>query len=302
VKRIDDEFRGGATGRWGIYCLGNDAVIDWLLALFESLVEFAPQMPVFIIPYDERQSRLGAEAARRGFRYFDHPEVELLHRVGRSFYRDDDFAARGFRKLAAFSGPFEHFFFLDSDVLVLAPLQELCAAIEGQGLDVVHFDTDVDQVYRPGRMRSALEASGRGRGFNAGLFAGRRGALDAARMKATLADLGPEWRTDLVPNAEQPFFNLYADRVGLRLAFGHELVPDICSTCWPAVGRLEQGASGWRLRDSGRWDEGWRFQFAHWAGFELSSEMPNRSLWEVYSARARARRAGTPAGQLEAAP
>jgi hypothetical protein len=53
------------------------------------------------------------------------------------------------------------------------------------------------------------------------------------------------------------------------------------------VGRLEPDGDGWRLRDSGRWDEGWRFRLAHWAGYKLGGEMPNREVWESFRARAR---------------
>jgi lipopolysaccharide biosynthesis glycosyltransferase len=273
--------------RWAIYCLGNDAVLDWLLALFESLREFGPRLPVRVIAYDDRQEALSREVARRGYSYFRHSEIEAMHGIGRRFYPHDDFAARGFRKLAAFSGPDDRFLVVDSDVVALTPLEELCMALEGDA-DITHFDTDPDQVYRPGSLRASLEANGGGRGFNAGLFAGRRGALDSSRLAATLADLGSDWRVHLVPNAEQPFLNLYAERAQLRLAYAHEALSDTCSTCWPATGRIELEADGWRLRGSGRWDEGRRVRLVHWAGFRLEPSMPNYSVWERYRSRARA--------------
>lgn len=283
---------GGAAGRppadagWGAYCLANDAVLDWTLALLESLRRFAPRLELRVIPFDDRQERLGPELERRGHAYWHDAEVERLDRLGRRFYPGDEFAARGFRKLAAFSGPFERFLFLDSDVLVLAPLDELGAAFAASGGDVLHFDTDVEQVYRPGPLRDEIVARGRGRGFNAGLFGGRRGVLDSGRLERALADLDDRWAERLVPNAEQPFFNLFADRAGLELRAAHELVPDVCSTCWPSVGRLEFDGAAYRLRDSGRWDEGWRFLLAHWAGHKLSPAMPNRALWESFRAAA----------------
>mgnify|MGYP006381690867 CR=1 FL=1 len=52
------------TPRWGVYCLANDLVLDWALALFESLREFAPELPLLVIPYDERQVELGLELHR----------------------------------------------------------------------------------------------------------------------------------------------------------------------------------------------------------------------------------------------
>lgn len=275
--------------RWGIYTLANDAVIEWVLALFESLAIHAAELPVAVIPYDERQERLAGELERRGHSYWSGPEVERLGQLGRRFYPDDEFSARGFRKLAAFSGPFERFLFLDSDSLALSPISDLIPAFEACDADLIHFDIDPNQVYKPGNLRRSLEAAGRGRGFNAGLFAGRKGSLSAERLEQLLGDLGPGWDRDLVPNAEQPFLNLAADRARLRLAYAHELVPDACSTCWPAVGLLEPDGVCWRLRDSGRWDDGWRFLFAHWAGFKLGSAMPNRQLWERFRNRAEAR-------------
>ncbi len=274
---------------WGVFTLANDAVLEWSLALLESLELAAPDLPVLVIPYDERQEQLAQVLRSYGHSYLESPEIERFGEIGRRFYPEDEFAARGFRKLAAFSGPFERFFFLDSDTLALCRLAELTDAFGRSRADIVHFDTDPDQVYRPGPLRTELAAAGRGRGFNAGLFAGRRGALDAGRFAALLADLGPDWGRLLVANAEQPFLNLAADRAGLVLAHAHELVPDSCSTCWPAVGRLSEEGSDWRLRDSGRWDEGWRFLFAHWAGFRLGPAMPNRAVWERFRARA-----GTP--------
>ena len=46
-----------AGPRWGAYCLANDAVLDWTLALLASLRRFAPRLELRVIPYDERQER-----------------------------------------------------------------------------------------------------------------------------------------------------------------------------------------------------------------------------------------------------
>lgn len=275
--------------RWGIYVLANDVVLEWALGLFESLRVYAADLPLLVIPYDDRQSALAKRVKRRGYGYLDHPEVERMFRIGLRFYPNDDFCARGFRKLAAFSGPFERFFFLDSDVVALASLAEICAALDGRTDDVVYFDSCQDQAYRPGPLLEALVAAGRGLGFNAGLWVGRRGALDSARLDEALADLGADWREQLVPTAEQPFFNLAADRLGLSLASAADLVADACPTCWSGVGRLEFDGQHCRLRDSnmpfGAY-EGQRFLFAHWAGFGLTPAMPNRELWETFRSRA----------------
>jgi len=287
-RRLSPRARASDASRWGAYCLANDAVLDWVLPLVESLATFAPDLPLLFIPFDERTSRLEAIAERFGHGLFEHAEVERLEAAGRRFYADSDFDARGFRKLAAFQGPFERFFSLDSDVVCLGPLGDLQTSFESAALDLLYFDTDLDNAYRPGSWREARVARG-ARGFNAGVFAARRGSLDAERLSRTLAALPDDWRSVLVPNAEQPFLNFYAEEERWRIAGAHELVADTCSTCWAAVGRLEPHADGYRLRDSGRWDEGWRIRFAHWAGIRLAPDMPNRAAHQHFLAAAKAR-------------
>jgi hypothetical protein len=271
----------GPRATWGAFTLANDAVADSALALFESLERFAPGLPLRVIPYDDRQDLLAPIVRGFGHAYFDSPEVEALHRLGESYYPQQEFAARGFRKLAAFDGPFERFLFVDSDVVALSPLAPLFDAITSARADLVHFDTDLDQVYRPGPLRARMVARG-ACGFNAGLFAGRWGVLTPESLASSLRSLEPDWRAQLVPNAEQPFLNYHADLAGLRVRAAHELLPDRCSTCWPAVGQIEWDGAAYRLRASGRWDEGWQMFFAHWAGFPLGSGMPNRALFDEF--------------------
>lgn len=275
-----------ANAPWGCYTLANDLVLDWTLALLASLRRFAPDLPVVVIPFDDRQAELTGHIDRFGHRYLESPEIGRLHELGRRLYPADDFSARGFRKLAAFSGPFERFLFLDTDVLALGPLDDLLEAIATAPADLVYFDTDVEQVFRPGPLRRALESRHELVGFNAGLFASRSGLLDSDRLASCLTDLDTDWTADLVPNAEQPFLNLYSLRAGWRLARASEIVPDACSTCWAAAGRLEFDGYSYRLRSSGRWDEGRRMRFAHWAGFRLAPEMPNRPTWSEFRATA----------------
>jgi hypothetical protein len=265
--------------RWGCFALANDLVLDWTLALLDSLRRFAPTLPVRVIPYDDRQSELAIALDLRGHAYLESPEIESLHRIGSRFYPYDDFSARGFRKLAAFSGPFERFLFLDSDVVALGPLGELLEAIERTDSDLVYFDTDLDQVFRPGPDRRRLESAHELHGFNAGLFASRRGLLTAESLGSRLADLDASWTEWLVPNAEQPLLNLYAVRSGWRCSRASEHVPDTCSTCWAAAGELEFDGTCHRLRGTDRWDEGRRMPFAHWAGFRLDRSMPNWRIW-----------------------
>ena len=76
------------TPRWGVYCLANDLVLEWALALFESLREFAPGLPLMVVPYDERQDALGRRLAVKRRALYRHPSDaggERIHPLGRQF-------------------------------------------------------------------------------------------------------------------------------------------------------------------------------------------------------------------------
>ncbi len=273
---------------WEVVTLANDSVLEWTVALLESLRRFAPASVIRVIPYDDRMDRLSAALERLGnAEIWTPPELRDWDRLGAELYPEHAPSARGFRKLAAFQVPSARFLFVDADALALAPIAELFAAIAAGGAEFVHFDTDIDQVYRPGPLRDELQRSGSGVGFNCGLFVGRAGDVDPDAICEAVANLDGSWREHLVPLAEQAFLNLAVDRAGLRVRGASELMPDACSTCWPAVGRIEELRGEFRLRESGRWDEGWRFLFAHWAGFQLAKTMPNYAIWEQFRSQAR---------------
>lgn len=273
---------------WAIVTLANDAVFDWAVALLASLARYAPGRTVRVIPYDSRLERLGtAMAALGNAEVWTPPALEAWDALAVRAYPDEPAAARVFRKLASFQAPTERFIFLDADSVALAPLDELFAAIESSDADFVHFDTDIEQVYLPSSWREAMREQGRAIGFNSGLFAGRSGTLAPAHLESAIRSLPGPWREYLVPFAEQAFLNLAVDHAGLSLRGAWELLGGVCSTCWPAVGRLDEEQGVFRLRESGRWDEGWRFLFAHWAGYQLSEAIPNHSVWAGFRALAK---------------
>lgn len=128
----------------GIYTLDNDVVYDQLVALLNSIeVNVSPEIPVCIIPFDERLERVKQEVDSR-------PNVTLFDN-GDAIQRCEDFAqqvwlahpdakrkvstrkASGIshqRKLAAFEGSFEKFIFYDADSLAMKRLDDAFEKLE----------------------------------------------------------------------------------------------------------------------------------------------------------------------------
>ena len=67
---------------FGIYTLANDVVYDQLVALLNSIeVNISPDIPVCVIPYDERLNQVKLEVnSRKNVTLFDN--WELLQTLG----------------------------------------------------------------------------------------------------------------------------------------------------------------------------------------------------------------------------
>lgn len=121
----------------GIYTLANDVVIDQLIALLNSIeVNVSPDLPICIIPYDDRLEQVREELKNR-------PNVSLFENQ-ESIQRWETFADevwtahpreqeskmtrprwyRGHlqRKFVAFDGDFDEFAFYEADNLAMKPV------------------------------------------------------------------------------------------------------------------------------------------------------------------------------------
>lgn len=124
----------------GIYTLANDVVYDQLVALLNSIeVNVGLDIPVWIIPFDDRLDRVKQEIASRA-------NVTLFDDLS-SIQRWEDFANQVVRvhskaietksshprwyggslhrKFVSFDGPFDKFVFYDADSLAMKPLNSL---------------------------------------------------------------------------------------------------------------------------------------------------------------------------------
>ncbi|MBD2081028.1 Npun_R2821/Npun_R2822 family protein [Leptolyngbya sp. FACHB-17] len=125
---------------FGIYTLANDAVFDQLVALLNSIkANVDPDIPVCVIPFDDRLDRVKAEIqARPNVTLFQnqssidrwenfarefvkaHPEAQRTQQAHPRWYK-----GKLHRKFAAFDGQFEQFVFFDGDSLAMKPLTQI---------------------------------------------------------------------------------------------------------------------------------------------------------------------------------
>jgi hypothetical protein len=256
----------------GIYCLGNDRVLEWLIAFATSLRRHEPARRVIVIPFDDRVEGLRRLAEAFGFELLDDPVLERLDAIGRAVWPADPQRAGIMRKLAVFAGPLDRFLYLDADVVVLRPLEPYFAAVDRSAADVLYFRADIDEVYRPGSLRQDVPTVG----FNTGVFAGRHGALTPAAVEP-LVDRAIADMAGFADTAEQPFFNYWASLCGVTTESFTELVPEM-TDAWAGMRIRRRG--GERVLDDPRVPESGRpVSLVHWAGYRPVSWMPLRTLF-----------------------
>ncbi|MGL4498066.1 MAG: Npun_R2821/Npun_R2822 family protein [Planktothrix sp.] len=125
----------------GIYTLANDVVYDQVIALINSIeVNIGPDIPICIIPYDERLTLIKQEIATRDnvSIYDNQDSIQRWENFAREVWAAHPLVAqqkrlaalsavrvRAQRRYAAFDGPFDKFVVYDADCLAMHPLDRV---------------------------------------------------------------------------------------------------------------------------------------------------------------------------------
>lgn len=126
---------------FGIYTLANDVVYDQLVALLNSIeVNVGTDIPICIIPYDEKLDLIQQEVASRNQVFLcentdswkrweefynqvwnAHPQAHQKIQGHYKWYKKSNLL----RKMSAFDGNFEKFVFYDADSLAMSSLDKV---------------------------------------------------------------------------------------------------------------------------------------------------------------------------------
>lgn len=190
-----------------------------------------------------------------------------------------------FRKLAVFWGPFDHFLFLDIDIVVLDKLQELLTKYLSSNYDFACFDNAIDQVYKPGVLCERMVRDYATHGFNTGAFLSSKGVLTLGDVVATASKAMTVKHDFVTTTGEQPFFNYCIDTKRVHVVDAGILISDLSTSAWAALKLLKQAGEPYRVYDEKSPFHNKRLAFVHWAGFSCDPYMPNRNLFTHYRVR-----------------
>jgi hypothetical protein len=233
----------------GIYTLANDVTLDWFVAFCDSVRRHDPDLRLIVVPYDDRVERLTELAGRYRFEMLADSRFSALDEIGRQISPTG--LSGMFRKLSVFWGPLTYFAYLDADLVMLSSIRPAIEAIAQRRADLLIFDTDPTQVYRP-PLRAQFPES---LSFNAGTFAGRQGLVTLERLEE-LSRLAMPLRSSFANTGDQPFLNYCADIERWSVRHARDVIAS--RLVW----------AGWPTHQHG--------PFIHWAGYRLTPFMPHR--------------------------
>jgi hypothetical protein len=185
-----------------------------------------------------------------------------------------------FRKLIAFEGDFDTFFYFDSDVLVFDDLRPLLGRIQEQRCLAYYDDrTVLDWVYPDKSFAEMMVLRHDTVGFNAGAFGCVRDCFDRARLtelaKEALLHRENFWQGGL----DQVFINWVMDLTGVPKVILSDLMGEqVECAAMPGL-RIP---STW-MEEPSRYlkDQTW-IPFVHYAGYSMGLDMPMLPVWRYY--------------------
>jgi hypothetical protein len=254
----------------GVYFSANDKVYDWTIAFLNSFRTFNPDLRLILIPFNEECDRILQLQTQYDFDIYIDPSFSRLEAIGKAF--ELGYTPTGhywFRRYAAFWGPLDRFMYLDARQVVLANLTPLITALDQFGFEFLHYDCAINQVYEPGEFRQQLLKQGRGRGFNSGRWASRKGLFSIEEFE-TLSAEALKIRDQLnLRNTDQAFINYCCDMK--PVVYGHfaEVIGGICQNGWARQsGHIYQENGKYYLWDYGGLDHKKQVVLVHWAGYK----------------------------------
>lgn len=268
----------------GAYVLANDEVYEWTIAFLESFRTHNPELPLYLIPFDDRCDRIADLESEYQFETFEHESFDALESIGEKLELGvTPIGPHWFRRFASFWGPLDEFIYLDCRMVVLADVEPLIHALGSHECDFLHFEGGLDQVYEPGPVRTELVRDRRAQGFNSGRWVTKKGLFSRDQMQNVATELVRRRDQMNRRNTDQFFLNYLVHTSDVRYASVHDLMPEVSRLTWPRIpGKIYQDDGDYMVWSYGRPEHGTRMVIMHWAGISKGPMMERRWLFRRF--------------------
>ena len=266
----------------GVYIVANDRVSENAIALMSSIRLRDPDIPVFLIPFNDNHTVVAQRLADLyNVQLFPNLDFlnELTTHIGEIFPQDFLALPNKMRKLAAWFGPLDEFLYIDTDILFFTPVTETLSYLNKadfiwcdyhytRGLkDVFSAVVPTQNIFDDEALKDV---------FNSGLWGSRKSALSLEKLYNVLRECAAhkEYFDFSSGCTDQPIMNyLVLKTIPSRLNIVKANTEEPGS--WGGTPHFER--KGDVLFDGEK-----PLRYLHWAGTPMRAGGPYRSLWTHY--------------------
>ncbi|MEO0350519.1 MAG: Npun_R2821/Npun_R2822 family protein [Cyanobacteria bacterium P01_A01_bin.15] len=267
----------------GVYIVANEKVRDNAIALLASLRRHDPDVPVYLIPFDDRYQPL-LQTLQTLYQVELFPDLTFLEtftqKISDIFPRDFLALPNKMRKLAAWFGPLDEFLYIDTDILFFEPVSHTLAYLECADFICCdyHFKgRKLRDVFSPSVIeRGLFPADVVNSVFNSGLWGSKKGAITLEQLYARFEECAQnrDYFDFSGGTTDQPLMNyLVLNSIDNRLNI---------TQVNPGEPGSWGGMKHFVVRDRALYDGDTRLRYLHWAGTPMRPGGPYRELWEYY--------------------
>ncbi len=266
----------------GVYIVANDKVSENAIALLSSLRLHDPDIPVFLIPFND-DYQIVAQRLAELYNVQIFPDLPFLdaltQEIGSIFPKDFLALPNKMRKLAAWFGPLDEFLYIDTDILFFTPVTDTLSYLEHadfiwcdyhykRGLEDVFSDVVPEQ--------NIFDAESLTDVFNSGLWGSRKSALTLEQLYEVLRECAAhrEYFDFSSGTTDQPIMNYLILKTMSRRLNVVKVNPGEPGS-WGGSPHFER-------RSNVLFDGDRPLRYLHWAGTPMRAGGPYRDLWTYY--------------------
>jgi hypothetical protein len=272
----------------GIYFLANDVVLDQTIGLLNSLRHYEPDVNLTLIPFNENIDGLRALSGTYKFDIWNEPSLKELEDFGQTIFPTHPIAKNTFKKFAAFWGKYEHFMFLDTDIVVIDKLSPLIERFIQTGSEFIYSDPFLEQSYQKGAFLEKMIIEYDAKGFCTGSFISSNRLLSKKKILELLQQ-SVEVNLHFADERtyEQPYLNYCIDVAKIKKTAVSELLPEVSDHNYAINMTYRKIGPEFQLitvKDSDRTSSSDKKKrlWVHWASAGAGFFMVNRHLFLHY--------------------
>ncbi len=268
----------------GIYIVANDKVIDNAIALLNSIRIYDPEIPIYLIPYNEKyQEALSILQEKHQVQIFPNLNLveEFTNQVGKIFPSDFLSYPNRLRVFLTWFGPLDDFIYIDTDIIVfesLAPVLDYFA----QGYEFINCDFH----YKGNKLAHVFQETVREQGiftdeelldvFNGGFWASKKGLFSESELYNLFSECAAnkEYFDFSQKGTAQPLLNYIILKKTTKRLNLVKIIPNEPGS-WG-------GSSHFVDREHILYDGDRKLRYLHWAGTPMRPGGPYRETWEYY--------------------